>query len=53
MVLDIVGNLFTQGRPLKHLVLNARIGSLLGKLPILGCFHDDVDLPALRVLRQF
>ena len=36
MVLDIIGNLFTHGRQLNHLVFDDRIVSLLGKLPILA-----------------
>jgi hypothetical protein len=34
MVLNIIGDLFTHGRQLKHLVFNDRIVSLLGELPI-------------------
>jgi hypothetical protein len=45
MVLDIIGDLFTHGRKLKHLVLNDRIVSLLGKLPILGCFVPEIVSP--------
>jgi len=36
MVLDIIGDLFTHGRQLKHFVFDGRIVSLLGELPILG-----------------
>jgi hypothetical protein len=44
-VLDIIGNFFAQGRQLKHLVLDDRIVSLLGKLPILGCFIPEIVSP--------
>jgi hypothetical protein len=45
MVLDIVGDLFTHGRQLKHLVFDDRIVSLLGKLPILGCLVPEIVSP--------
>jgi hypothetical protein len=45
MVLDIIGDLFTHGRQLKHLVFDDRIVSLLGKLPILGCFVPEIVRP--------
>jgi hypothetical protein len=45
MVLDIIGNLFTHGRQLKHLVFDDRIVSLLGKLPILDCFLPEIVSP--------
>ena len=44
-VLDIIGDLFTHGRQLKHLVFDDRIVSLLGKLPILGCFVPEIVSP--------
>ena len=45
MVLDIIGNLFTHGRQLTHLVFDDRIVSLLGKSPILGCFVPEIVCP--------
>jgi hypothetical protein len=45
MVLDIVGDLFTHGRQLKHLGFDDRIVSLLGKLPILGCLVPEIVRP--------
>jgi hypothetical protein len=45
MVLDIIGDLFTHGRQLKHLVFDGRIVSLLGKLPILGCLFPKIVWP--------
>jgi hypothetical protein len=45
MVLDIIGDLFTHGRQLKHLVFDDRIVSLLGKLPILGCLVPEIVRP--------
>jgi hypothetical protein len=45
MVLDIIGDLFTHRRQLKHLVFDDRIVSLLGKLPILGCFVPEIVSP--------
>ena len=45
MVLDIIGDLFTHGRQLKHLVFDGRIVSLLGKLPILGCLVPETVWP--------
>jgi hypothetical protein len=45
MVLDIIGYLFTHGCQLKHLVLDDRIVSLLGKLPILDCFVPEIVTP--------
>ena len=45
MVLDIISDLFTHGRQLKHLVFDDRIVSLLGKLPILGCFIPEIVRP--------
>jgi hypothetical protein len=45
MVLDIIGDLFTHGRQLKHLVFYDRIVSLLGKLPILGCLIPEIVRP--------
>ena len=44
-VLDIVGDLFTHGRQLKHLVFDGRIVGLLGKLPILGGLIPKVVRP--------
>jgi hypothetical protein len=44
-VLDIIGDLFAHGRQLKHLVFGDRIVSLLGKLPILGCFVPEIVCP--------
>ena len=44
-VLDIIGDLFAHGRQLKHLVFDDRIVSLLGKLPILGCFVPEIVCP--------
>ena len=45
MVLDIIGDLFTHGRQLKHLVFYDRIVSLPGKLPILGCLIPEIVRP--------
>ena len=45
MVVDIIGDLVTHGRQLKHLVFDDRIVSLLGKLPILGCFVPEIVSP--------
>jgi hypothetical protein len=45
MVLDIIGDLFTHGRQLKHLVFNDRIVSLLGKLPIVGRLVPEIVSP--------
>jgi hypothetical protein len=45
MVLDVTGDLFTHRRQLKHLVLYDRIVSLLGSLPILGCFVPEIIRP--------
>jgi hypothetical protein len=45
MILDIIGDLFTHGGQLKHLVFDDRIVSLLGKLPILGCFVPEIVSP--------
>jgi hypothetical protein len=45
MVLDIIGDLFTHGRQLKHLVLDDGIVGLLGKLPILGCLVPEIVSP--------
>jgi hypothetical protein len=45
MVLDIIGDLFTHGRQLKHLVFDDRIVSLLCKLPILGCLVPEIVRP--------
>jgi len=44
-VLDIVGDLFTHGRQLKHLIFDDRIVGLLSKLPILGCFIPEIVGP--------
>ena len=38
VIFDVIGDLFTHGRQLKHLDFNGRIIGLLGKLAILGCF---------------
>jgi hypothetical protein len=45
MVLDIIGDLFAHGRQLKHLVFDDRVVSLLGELPILGCFVAEIVSP--------
>jgi hypothetical protein len=45
MVLDIVCDLFTHRRQLKHLGFDDRIVSLLGKLPILGCLVPEIVRP--------
>jgi hypothetical protein len=45
MVLNIIGDLFTHGRQLKHLVFDDRIVSLLGKLPILGSLVPEIVRP--------
>jgi hypothetical protein len=45
MVLDIIGDLFTHGRQLKHLVFDGRVVSPLGKLPILGCLVTEIVRP--------
>jgi hypothetical protein len=45
MVLYIIGDLFTHGRQLKHLVFNDGIVSLLGKLTILGCLVPEIVSP--------
>ena len=45
MVLDIVCDLFTHRRQLKHLGFDYRIVSLLGKLPILGCLVPEIVRP--------
>jgi hypothetical protein len=45
MVLDVIGDLFTHGCQLKHLVFDDRIVSLLGKLPILDCFVPEIVTP--------
>jgi hypothetical protein len=45
MVLDIIGDLFTHRRQLEHLDFDDRIFSLLGKLPILGCFVPEIVRP--------
>jgi hypothetical protein len=45
MILDIVGDLFTHRRQLKHLDFDERIVSLLGKLPILGCLVPEIVRP--------
>jgi len=44
-VLDIIGDLFAYGRQLKHLFFDHRIVSLLGKLPIPGCFVPKIVSP--------
>jgi hypothetical protein len=45
MVLDIIGDLFTHGRQLKHLVFDDRIVGPLGELPILGGFVPEIVSP--------
>ena len=45
MIFDLTSDLLTRGRQLKHLVLNDRIVSLLGKLPILRRFVPQIVGP--------
>jgi hypothetical protein len=44
-IFDVTGDLFTHGRELKQLVLDDRIGGLLGELPIRGRLVPEVVRP--------